>query len=120
MSITLLMPAETRDDPLTTASERFALGRPRFDPVASNEPASPVDVRPFGLRFAAVPQPSAGPMPPWRYCPERQLAVTPEGAPWYRDIVDMTMKTSGASPDGGGSTGGEEFTPDFLSDEVPA
>jgi hypothetical protein len=29
----------------------------------------------------------------------------------------MTMATTGPSKDGTGSTGGEEFNPDYLSDE---
>jgi putative ATP-grasp target RiPP len=107
------------DDPLAGPSERFALGRPRSEPVVSDELPSPVGVRPFGLLFAAPAQQAGTPVPPWRFCPRRQVALTPDGAPWYRDIVDMTMRTTGASPDGGGSTGGEEYTPDFLADEMP-
>jgi putative ATP-grasp target RiPP len=54
----------------------------------------------------------------WRLCPDRQIAVTPNGSP---EIMDMTMKTTGPSPDGGGSTGGEEWGPDHHHDDgIPA
>ena len=107
------------DEPLVTTSERFALGRLRYAPVRSDEPASAVGVRPFGLRFAAPPSPGVA-VPGGQYSADRQLAIMPDGQPWYLHIADMTMRTTGPSPDGGGSMGGEEYTPDFLSDEASA
>lgn len=69
--------------------------------------------RPFGLRFARVLPAPAEPVPPSRFCPDRQIAVTIDGtdSPWYK-VVGTSMSTTGQSTDGTGSTGGEEWTPD--------
>jgi putative ATP-grasp target RiPP len=104
------------DDPLVTATERIPLAWPRTgDPVGPEHSSEPV--RPFGLRFA-VGVPAGEPLPPWRYCPDRQIALSADGEPWYRTLADGTMKSTGPSTDGGPSTGGEEWTPDFMSDET--
>jgi len=110
------------DDPLVTAAERIPLAWPRSGrPTASESAPSPAGVRPFGLRFAVeVPAKTVsvpGSMPAWRYCPDRQIAVGDNGQPW-RSLVDMTMSSTGPSPDGSGNTGNEEWTPDFMSDET--
>lgn len=112
-----LLPAPTHHDPLATAAERFPLAWPRSGRPASAAAASPTGVRPFGLRFAVEPSGQTAPLPPRWYCPDRQIALGMDGKPWHRLLVDMTMKTTGPSPDGGGSTGGEEWSPDFMSDE---
>lgn len=107
-----------RSDPLATAADRLPMAWPRSAqfPGAQSCPSS-VDIRPFGLRFVvAIPQRTV-PLPQWHYCPERQIAVGVDGRPW-RELVDMTMDTTGPSPDGGGSTGNEEWKPDFMSDEI--
>lgn len=89
----------------------------RFGEPVSDEAASEVGARPFGLRFAVRPAGKAEALPPWRYCPEQQIAVTDDGQPWHQQLVDMTMKTTGPSPEGIGNTGNEEWAPDFMSDE---
>lgn len=110
-------PAVTGCDPLMTAADRFPQARSRFsppEPDPHDRPSAP-GVRPFGLRFAVRMPGKALPVPPWRYCPDRQIAVTEDGRPW-RELVDMTMDTTGYSTDGTGSTGGEEYTPDYTAD----
>lgn len=109
------------DDPLTAVGDRLPLAWPRWERPASDQAASPLGERPFGLRFAV--EPSAPPAPTpfvrlWRYDVDRQIAVGVDGQPWYRQLVDMTMETTGPSPDGTGSTGNEEWTPDYASDDV--
>ncbi|MQA24742.1 MAG: putative ATP-grasp-modified RiPP [Micromonosporaceae bacterium] len=112
------MPAVPALGPIVDTADRFALARPHTSHTGSDEEPSPPGVRPFGLRFAADPLTGDAPLPSWRYDPERQLAVDPgNGAPWYRSLVDMTMKTTGYSTDGGSSTGNEEYRPDYLSEE---
>jgi len=69
------------------------------------------------LRFAVESSAAAASLPPWRYDFGRQIAVDTDGQPWYRQLVDMTMGTTGPSPDGTGSTGNEEWTPDYMPDE---
>jgi len=124
MSATPLLtrPAHDQLDPLSTGVERLPLACPRFGEANYCEPASTEGLRPFGLRFAVPPTGRVEGLPPWRYCPERQIALTPDGQQWHRSLADMTMRTTGPSPDGGGSTGNEEWTPDFAPDEptVPA
>jgi putative ATP-grasp target RiPP len=106
------------DDPLVTAAERIPQAWPRFGQEVCMRAPSAVGVRPLGLRFAVeVPRGSVS-LPPWRYCPDRQMAVGADGEPWFRSLVDATKGTTGPSPDGGPSTGNEEWTPDFMSDET--
>jgi putative ATP-grasp target RiPP len=110
------------NDPLVTAAERVPLAWPRTgraaDAVTGAETGPRSATLPFGLRFAVEVAATAEALPPWRWCPGRQIAVGEEGQPWHRTLVDATMATTGPSPDGGGSTGGEEWTPDFMSDET--
>jgi putative ATP-grasp target RiPP len=118
MSLTPLLSPTLVEDPLVAVGERFPLAWPRFgQPESAAEAASPTGVRPFGLRFTVEPSASAVSLPPWRYDFDRQIAVDTDGQPWHRQLVDMTMATTGPSPDGTGSTGNEEWTPDYLSDE---
>jgi hypothetical protein len=76
------------DRPLSPVSGRFPLGLGNFAAPRSDEPASGRGVRPFGLRFATV------------------VARSGEGS----------MESTGPSPDGQGSTGNEEWTPDYVGD----
>lgn len=118
MSLTPLLAPTVAEDPLVAVGERFPLGWPRCgQPPSAAEAASPVGVRPFGLRFAVEPSAPVVSVPPWRYDVDRQIAVDTLGQPWYRQLVDMTMATNCPSPDGTGSTGNEEWTPDYTSDE---
>lgn len=105
------------DDPLVTAAERVPLAWPRNARRAESGHGSESGVRPFGLRFA-IAVPVGDPLPPWRYCPDRQITIGADGQPWHRTLAGGTMKSTGPSTDGGPSTGGEEWTPDFLSDET--
>lgn len=106
-----------REDPLASASARLSQGRGRFESTVNGDSRSAPGVRPFGLRFATVSRETGNPLPAWRFDEQRQIGLDPNGDPWYRGIVDMTMKTTGPSPDGGGNTGGEEWGPDYLTDE---
>ncbi|MDM4718438.1 putative ATP-grasp-modified RiPP [Micromonospora sp. WMMA1363] len=102
--------------PLVSESERFATGQPPGQTPSDSVPSAQ-GIRPFGLRFA-TPLDSASPaLPEWRWCPERQIGVTPDGEPWHRTIAAGTKATTGQSTDGGPSTGGEEWTPDFMPDQ---
>ena len=105
------------EDPFAPASARMSQGRGRFEVAVNGDSRSALGMRPFGLRFATVSQQAGTPLPVWRFDEQRQIGLDPNGDPWYRGIVDMTMKTTGPSPDGGGNTGGEEWGPDYLTDE---
>ncbi len=109
------------EDPLVGVSARFSLGRARFDVPVSIEAPSELGVRPYGLRFAVDVARSRVALGPWRFCHERQIAVTDDdhAVPWYRTLVDVTMPTTGESTDGGPSTGGEEWSPDKSMDLLP-
>lgn len=117
MSLTYVLTPVTIEDPLADVGERFPLAWPRCGQPGRVEAASPVGVRPFGLRFAVEPSGPVAVLPPWKYDVNRQIAVDRDGRPWYRQLVDMTMGSTGPSPDGTGNTGGEEWTPDYMSDE---
>lgn len=102
--------------PLMPVSARVSTGRDRFPTAAS----SAAGVRPYGLRFAADPGPTArtARIPAWTLDPATQIArATADHTPLYRMPNTGTRATTGASPDGGGSTGGEEWTADFYGDE---
>lgn len=118
----IVKPADVVDVPVSPVSSRFPLGLPIFGAPISEQGPSPVGVRPFGLRFATTVSDRSLPTTlPWRLCPERQIAVVDDGSsePWYRRLQAKgtgSMKSTGPSPDGGGSTGGEEWTPDYMGD----
>jgi putative ATP-grasp target RiPP len=118
MTLTPLPIVTGHDDPLATAAERVPLAWPRFSQQPHDDDAPRASVRPLGLRFAVTLPHKPVALPPWRYCPDRQIAVGEDGQPWFRTLVDMTMGSTGPSPDGGGSTGNEEWRPDFMSDET--
>ena len=87
------------DDPLVPVSARFSLSRAGL-PV-SDEPQSGPTNRPFALRFARELRPAVSPpLPPHRYCPERQILITDDSA--ARPIYAATMTTI-ASKDGKGN-----------------
>lgn len=97
---------------LTTTAERFALDQPVLQD--GSESVAPV---PFGQQFAvddAIPQEVGGDR--WQWCPRRQIAVASDGTPSYRSMTGMVMSTTGPSSDGGPSTGGEEWRPDYQAD----
>ncbi len=109
------------DVPLSPVSARFPLGLGTFAAPISNEPVSRRGVRPFGLRFATVAGRTPPSIPPWRLCPDRQIAVVDDrtAEPYYRRLNaggKGTKPTTGPSPDGGGSTGNEEWRPDYMGD----
>lgn len=99
-------------DPLVSAGERFALDAPGLPEPADTPDGAPVV---FGLRFTITPNPSASPPPDWWLDPESQIALTPDGTPWYRTVKNLEMSTTGPSSDGGPSTGGEEWKPDYQA-----
>lgn len=106
---------ERDEDPFGTAAERIPLARPRVGHEGATEATPESSVRPFGLRFAVGVPAVGAPLPPWRYCLDRQIAVGEDGEPW-RLVAGATMATTGPSSDGGPSTGGEEWTPDQEDD----
>ncbi len=108
------------DVPLSPVSGRFPLGLGTFAAPTSDEPESCPGVRPYGLRFATImDRSSVEVLPAWQFCPQRQIAVVTDEPtkPWYRHWqAEGSMETTGASPDGQGSTGNEEWTPDYTGD----
>jgi putative ATP-grasp target RiPP len=106
-----------REDPLAPASARLSQGRGRFESTINSDSRSAPGIRPYGLRFTTASKDAGTALPAWHFDEQRQIGLDPNGDPWYQGIVDMTMKTTGPSPDGGGSTGGEEWGPDYLTDE---
>lgn len=100
---------ETGQDVVFGGSARVPLGIS----VHADGEADAAPARPFGLRFARTLPGAEVAVPPSRFCPDRQIAMTVDGSdsPWYR-VVSTSMTTTGQSTDGGGSTGGEEWTPD--------
>jgi hypothetical protein len=74
------------------------------------------------LRFAQVAARSDEGLPAWWYCHHRQVAMAGDGSaePFYRRFAvgKGSMDTTGPSPDGQGSTGNEEWTPDYQGDDA--
>lgn len=103
--------------PLVSESERFATGRAQTAPASASSVPSAPGIRPFGLQFATPLDSSTSELPKWSWCDKHQIGITPDGAPWHRSIAAGTKKTTGQSTDGGPSTGGEEWTPDFMPDQ---
>ena len=91
--------AFAHDDPLVPISARFSLSRAGL-PV-SDEPQSGPTNRPFALRFVReLSRAVSPPLPPHRYCPQRQILITDDAA--ARPVYGATMTTIG-SKDGKGS-----------------
>lgn len=97
---------------LAAPAERLPQTAPTTGHDDHDHPATP---RPYLLRFAAAATPPATP-PPVTVCPHSQTALLPDGTPWHRHPTAMEMSTTGASSDGTGSTGGEEWKPDYQQD----
>lgn len=107
---------------ITPSEEQYAAASARFPQSAGNvavysstELPSTHGARPFALRFGQPRIAAAGVAehPRWHYCQERQIAVDAAGQPL---MGKGEMTTTGESTDGTGSTGGEEWTPDFAGD----
>lgn len=111
--------ADRNGAPLMSAGSRFALGRPREDVPWSDAAPSAPGFRPFGLRFARpFDRELTVPLPPHRYCAERQMMITTAtGAPLHHHIDDMTRQTV-LNKDGKGGPQ-EDWTPDFVADVTP-
>lgn len=103
--------------PLVSESERFATGRAQTDLASPDSVPSAPGVRPFGLQFATPLDGAIRELPTWGWCDKHQIGVTPDGRPWHRTIAAGTKNTTGETPDGGPSTGGEEWSPDFMPDQ---
>lgn len=98
-------PAATgRDDTLAPVSARFSLGATYADLPFSQAPPSDAGSRPFVLRVAGMPAPHrAATLPPARYCPQRQLAVSDDdlAEPVYllgRDRTTVGSKDGNPNP----------------------
>lgn len=100
------VPMKVVDAPVSSVSGRFPLGLATFTAPASPQVPSRPGVRPFGLRFATTATDRSAPeVLPWRFCPERQIAVVDDGTaePWYRRLTAAgtgSMDTTGPTPDG--------------------
>jgi putative ATP-grasp target RiPP len=80
---------------LVPVSARFALGRSGLP--TSEEGPSGIQTRPFALRFARTPNRAVNnPLPPYRYCPVRQVLVSDDG----RDEPVVWEPTTVGSKDG--------------------
>lgn len=94
----------TEEDPIAPAGARFALSASPADLPFSDEPPSAPSTRPFVLRVAAAPAPRrANPLPPSRYCPTRQIAVTADAreVPLYRlgyEVTTIASKDGSSDP----------------------
>jgi hypothetical protein len=110
------------DGPVSPVSGRFPLGLGSFAAPRSDQLPSERGVQPFGLRFAQVAARSDEGLPAWWYCHHRQVAMAGDGSaePFYRRFAvgKGSMDTTGPSPDGQGSTGNEEWTPDYQGDDA--
>lgn len=106
--------AVVHDDPLVPIGGRFPLGR--VEPPVNAEPPSAPRTRPFALRFAREPsRVDTPPLPPHRYCPERQILVTDDDA--ALPVVDFTPTTVGDKDGKGGPQ--EDWKPDLPFHEEP-
>lgn len=94
----------TEEDPLAPAGARFALSVKSAELPFSDEPPSDPSTRPFVLRVAAAPAPRRpNPLPPSRYCPDRQIAVTADApaVPLYRlgyEVTTIASKDGSSDP----------------------
>jgi putative ATP-grasp target RiPP len=96
---------------ISPAAHRFALGSARPRPRPDGDRQQPAQV--FGQRFfATAGELSQLVFPAYRYCPERQLAVTEDGEPLIRRLVGWDKTTTGSSDSKDKLQ--EEWTMDFL------
>lgn len=96
------------DRSLVPVSARFALSHPSLP--ASEEAPSGAGTRPFALRFARMPGRAVNEaLPPYRYCPVRQVMVTDDDA--AEPVADWTPTTL-ATKDGHGNPQ-EDWKPDL-------
>lgn len=101
-------------DPLMSISARFSLSRAEL-PVSDEPPSGPT-TRPFALRFVREPGSVVSPpLPPYRYCPQRQILITDDSD--ARPIYGVTMTTIGTK-DGKGSPQ-EDWKPDLPFQDAP-
>lgn len=105
-------------DPLASANTQFGLSRPPTEPTQTAGSASPVGLRPWGLR--AVQAVDNGPeLPEFRYCHLRQLTVDTDDQPVI-DTTPVRMMSEVSELDGkDGSSkdySAKEFTP---GDDLP-
>ena len=116
--MTVATTSEDQNTEYAAASARLPQGAGNFAPGVSGEPPSSRGERPYVLRIGQVRVPAGVEVDDqmWRYCPRRQIAVDAAGQPW---MGKGEMTTTGQSTDGTGSTGGEEWTPDFAGDASP-
>lgn len=92
------MSAQRADDVMADLSSRFALGRPRGGLTDPSPEGGGTAGRPFGLRFFTPAAETEGPpLPPYRYCPARQLSVVNDGTdePLLTRIMDWDHTTTG-------------------------
>lgn len=97
-------PPDTADiDPLATSSMRFA---PPLESQPSAEGVLHRTPTPFGLRWLHPARHRT--TPNYRYDPERQIAVTPSGAP-FAPLMTKDWTTTSYSTDGEDPPSSEEF-----------
>lgn len=124
ITTTTVDPPVSADMALFLVSARFPQGAGNFVHPASAAAPSTDGARPFGLRFArprVAPAAALAQLPSWEYSHDRQIAlVAGTGESWAIHAAGTgSMDTTGPSTDGSGSTGGEEWTPDFVGDMAP-
>jgi putative ATP-grasp target RiPP len=102
------------DDPMASASEQFALGRPRHAPPCHDLPSA-AGVRPWGLRGMRRGTVAGRAVPEFVYSHEQQLAVDGEGRPLI--VTGMAEPSADSVTDGDGDEGrSEDWTYDFVPD----
>jgi len=102
------------DGPLASDSEQFGLARPR-DARPSDEPPSPVGVRPWGLRGMIPGAVEARVLPTFAYCHAQQVAVDAWGRPLV--LIGAADPTANSVTNGDGDEGrSEDWTYDFVPD----
>ncbi len=107
------MSATFADGPLASDSEQFGLARPR-NAHPSDEAASPLGTRPWGLRGMIAGAVEARALPPFAYCHIQQVAVDAWGRPLV--LTGAADPTADSVTDGDGDEGRSE---DWIYDFVP-
>jgi putative ATP-grasp target RiPP len=116
MATSAVRPADGESVGLAPAGSRFALAGPH-PARAGNPPRQPAGgpVRPFGLRlFTPAGNLREVTLPPYRYCPVRQIAVTTDdpAEPLIHRLTDWDRTTTGQTD--GKDRPQEEWTMDYL------